>query len=82
MFCWVSNHVRISGKEKADYCQICFWIYLVSRLRYPILILNFISDNILFPLDKMFGMVWLEQASFCQASPGRLAVILQAVQEG
>ena len=34
--------------------------------------------------SSLDGMVWCgsEQASFCQASPGRLAVLLQAVQEG
>ena len=59
------------------------WICLVPRLVYTIMILNIVSTNISFPLGKMIGMVRShEQASFCQASPGRLEVLLQAVQEG
>ena len=59
------------------------WICLVSRLVYPILILNSILTSIFFPLGKMtFHLCSRKQASFCQAGPGRLAVLLQAVQEG
>ena len=35
------------------------WICRVPRLVYPIMILNTVSTNILFPLRKMIGMVRL-----------------------
>ena len=61
------------------------WICLVPRLVYPTLILNIQSANISFPLGcklERLERCGHEQASFCQASPGRLAVLLQAVLEG
>ena len=51
---WVPSHIGIKGNEKTD---SLVWICLVPRLVYPIMILNTILTNILFPLDKMIGMV-------------------------
>ena len=48
------------------------WSCLISRLVYPIMILNIVSNNIFFPPGKIIGMVRLR----------RLVVFLQAVLEG
>ena len=57
-------------------------ICLVSRLVYLILVLNTISAKIFFPLGEMIGMVHLQKRySFCETSPGRLAVFIQVVQK-
>ena len=40
-----------------------------------------VSASLFFPLGKMIGMGDCEDASFCQAKRGRLAFLLQAVQE-
>ena len=50
------------------------WICLVSRLVYTDL--KYIINQ------YIFSTCGRKQASFCQASPGSLAVLLQAVQEG
>ena len=54
---------------------------VLSRLVYPLLILNILSANIFFLHYKMFGIMQLRKASFFQANPGELALHLQVVQE-
>ena len=53
------------------------WICLVPRLVYHTPILNIVSANIIiFHLARWLERCGREQASFCQASHGRLAVLL------
>ena len=73
IFCWVPSHVGIRGNEKADSAAKSPLDLLRAKVGVPYTDFKYLISQYIFS-------TW--QASFCQASPGRLAVLLQAVQEG
>ena len=58
------------------------WNCLLLRLVYPIMILNIVSANIFFPFGKMIGMVRSRTSFTLSSQSWKMAVLLQAVQEG
>ena len=75
IICWVPSRIGIRGNEKVLLSSV-LWICLVPRLVYPIMVLNIVSQYIL--------STWQEDWNGAVAhtlNSGRLAVLIQAVQE-
>ena len=73
IFYWVPSHVGIRCNEKADSAA-------KSALDLPSVKVGVSYTDFKYLISQYIFSTW--QASFCQASLGRLAVLLQAVQEG
>ena len=74
VFCWVPSHTDIRGNEKADSAA-------KSALDLPRAKVGVPYTDFKYLISQYIFSTW-QEASFCQASPGRVAVLLQAVQEG
>ena len=83
VFCWVPSHTGIKGNEKVDLAAKSALDLPRDKVGVPYTDFKYLIGQYIFSTWNR----WLErcghkQASFCQASPGRLAFLLQAVQEG
>ena len=79
----VPSHNGIGGNEKADSAAKSALELQHAKVGVPYTdFKHCISQYILSTWQGVWNGCGCKQASFCQASPGRLAVLLQAVQEG
>ena len=79
----LSRHIGIKGNEKADSAAKSALDLPCAKVGVPYTDFKYLISQYIFSIwqDDWNGCGH-EQASFCQASPGKLAVLLQAVQEG
>ena len=72
VFCWVPSHTGIKGNEKADSAA-------KSALDLPRAKVGVPNTDFKHLISQYIFSTWQDD---CQASPGRLAILLQAVQDG
>ena len=78
--CWVPRHIGIKVIKKADSAVKSALDLPHVKVGVPFTdFKHHINQYILYTWQNECGH---KQGSFCQASPGRLAILLQVVQEG
>ena len=84
IFCWVPSHIIIGCNKKADSAAKSALELPRAKVgvHYNDFFNYFLKSVYSFHLARWLKWCSCEQVSFCQASPGNLAVLLQAVQEG